>query len=233
MKFLIRKLFNYFGFDVLRHQNTPGKYIWLEKYNIKTVIDVGANKGQFVLDFSSKVKDINYISFEPIAKVCDELRLNTRHLKIHIHNFALGLKEEVVEINANNYSPSSSILDISDLHRKNYKNAVNTTKQEIIIKRLDDSINPLTLETNIMIKMDVQGFEENVILGGSNILKKCKVALIETSYFEMFKGEALFDEIHNRMKDLGFRYYGNVYQVFDKHDGSILYSDSLFINESI
>jgi hypothetical protein len=82
-----------------------------------------------------------------------------------------------------------------------------------------------------MVKIDVQGFELNVINGGSNFLKKVNILLIEMSYDELYIGQALFDDIYMKLNQLGFRFKGNLMQVFNQNDGSVVYSDSIFIRE--
>ena len=56
----------------------PENNIWLQSRGITTVLDIGANTGQFANRINEILPDVNIISFEPIKKCYDELVLNTK-----------------------------------------------------------------------------------------------------------------------------------------------------------
>jgi hypothetical protein len=56
--------------------------------------------------------------------------------------------------------------------------------------------------------MDVQGFEDRVIAGGLRTLERASVLWVETSFVELYEGQPLFADIHDRLRDLGFEYRG-------------------------
>ena len=96
----------------------PENNLWLQSRNIKNVLDIGANTGQFAIRINEILPNVNIISFEPIKKCYEELLINTQDLKMKAFNCALGEAEEPQEINISAHSPSSSLLPMADLHKE-------------------------------------------------------------------------------------------------------------------
>ena len=119
---------------------------------------------------------------------------------------------------------------MSETHKNLFPHTREHSEEEVLIKRLDDL--DLNLEKEILIKVDVQGFEDKVIAGGENTFKKARVVLMETSFVELYKGQPTFDQIYEKLKSLGFAYKGSLQQKISK-TGEIISEDSIFININI
>jgi FkbM family methyltransferase len=134
------------------------------------IIDVGANIGQF----SSAVKffypDARIIAFEPDLKVCERYKNNlSRHENVEIHNVGLGAKSHLATFYRSKVSAASSFVrDPSEF-------IIGQTK--IDIKTLD-SFGLFGID---LLKIDVEGYEGEVIDGAKKTLAKSKFALIEVS----------------------------------------------------
>lgn len=215
------------GYSINRY--TPPDYRWITNRGIKTVIDVGANEGQFANTINTIIPGVRIHSFEPVKKCYRSLVESNKHLNIATYNFALGDKNYKSIINVSSHSPSSSLLKMADLHKEIFEFSQEHTTEEIEIKTLDSIEPELKIDYNLLIKMDVQGFEDKVIEGGKNTIPKAEILLIETSFKELYEKQVLFDNIYNHVKELGFYFAGNYQQTPDPKDGSILYADSVFI----
>ena len=79
--------------------------------------------------------------------------------------------------------------------------------------------------------MDVQGFEDRVIRGGVEVIKKAVACIVEVSLDRFYLGQARFSDLVILMNDLGFDYAGNLEQVYAS-DGHVIYFDAVFINHS-
>ena len=216
-----------FGFQIKKYK--PENYIWLSNLEIKTIIDVGANTGQFAKKFSKILPKSKIYSFEPIKKCYEALVKNTEGLNVESFNLALGNMSGEIEMNVSTFSPSSSILEMNKIHEDLYPHTKGSKNEVIKIQRLDDILPFNTLEKNIFLKIDVQGFEDKVLKGAIDNLKFVKVILIEMSYVELYKGQPLFDDIYHILSELGFAFKGNIEQTVNQFDGSPIYSDSIFI----
>ena len=170
-----------------------------------TIIDVGANKGQFAFAASEIFPDANIISFEPVPEVFQELKKNVSGIKnIQLFNKALGSEVGKIKFYKNKYSHASSALPI---HKNQTELMPGTSEVEAIevdVEKLEDYLQQDKLAGPVLLKLDVQGFEKEVLVGGGSELSKIDYLLFETSFIEMYEGEPLFDEMHEFVKSKGF-----------------------------
>ena len=143
-------------------------------------------------------------------------------------NYALGNENGEKTIYLNEYSPSSSILEMNELHKKAFPFTEKTIPEKIEIKKLDEISTDLNLVKPLLIKIDVQGFEMEVIKGGLKTIKQADIIIIETTFEELYNGQPLFHEIYTFLQELGFIFKGNFDQLTNPNDGNILQADSVF-----
>ena len=107
----MRKLINALGIDIHRFVRKPGTYDFLTHYNMKTVLDIGANIGQSALEFRALLPSARIYSFEPLPD-CFEKLVRTMGKDVNFKGFpiALGATAERVSIQESSYSPSSFLL---------------------------------------------------------------------------------------------------------------------------
>jgi FkbM family methyltransferase len=206
----------------------PENNLWLQNRGINYVLDIGANTGQFANRIHEILPSVKIISFEPILSCYHELLENTKSIPVKAYNYALGEVEEKQEINISQHSPSSSLLPMADLHTQVFAGTGFKEKETVSIKKLDQVFAEFNVNGKFMVKIDVQGFEDKVIKGGLETLKKADCILIETSFEELYKGQLLFDGIYQLLTQIGFIFKGNYTQALNKQDGRILYAESLF-----
>jgi FkbM family methyltransferase len=201
---------------------------------ISTVVDVGSNEGQFALHSSLAFPNARHYCFEPLSGPFDVLSSKfARNKNFSLFNYALGYLEGKSYIFANEYSPSSSILEMNELHKTNFEFTRQSSREEIEVKRLDSLLNLITPDLATLIKIDVQGFETDVLKGGHDFIKKCGVLIIEMSFKKLYKDQPLFHEVYSILYDLGFRYHGNIEQLLSPINNQILQADCLFFNQCI
>jgi FkbM family methyltransferase len=232
----LRKVLNKFGFEVvklehLNHTVQMGK--WLSQLNIKTIIDVGANEGQFAMGISKVLPEAHIISFEPISSVFATLQANVKGLNVTAHNYALSDADGTAEINISQNLVSSSILNMEDLHKNLYPQSSYVSKETITLKTLDGMINLAECKPNILLKIDVQGYENKVIGGGHNVIKNVAAVIIEFSYQPVYEGQWLFEETYDYFTSNGFKFLGFADQVLAKQSQLPLYGDAIFVKREL
>jgi len=238
LKFYINTLVRLFGYQFVKKQTlsyliNTNHFKWFRDLQIKTIIDIGANEGQFALAMNNGIPDATFYSFEPLKECFDALKKNTTNIKhIEYFNYALGEVEDEQIINHNEYSPSSSFLKMGDLHKSVFPNTSNTIMEKIKIKSLDSFYGKILFEKKVLLKIDVQGYELNVLKGAKKILKKTDIIIIETSFFSLYEGQPLFHDIYEYLISENFSYYGNFEQLANPHDGQILQADAIFLKNS-
>lgn len=162
-----------------------------------TFVDIGANVGSYTI-LASKHTEANTISIEPAPStyecVLDNLNINRINDKVIALNIALGSEKGTVHF--------TQVFDT--MNHVAYKNEENTI--EVPINTLDNvlanGVNPLLL------KIDVEGFETNVIAGADKTLQNenLQAIIIELNGSGAEYG---FDEkeIHNTLLARGFTPY--------------------------
>lgn len=148
------------------------KFLSLIRKNIKkddVFFDIGANIGQHGLYASNFCKSV--YSFEPIQRLYNQLELSiNRNNFNNIHAFNIGLGNEEKEIPI--YSDAANVGGSSVLI-----SAGKFLEQVIQIKKLDDFLLNNPTEVN-MVKIDVEGFELEVLLGARKMFEKYKPKLL-------------------------------------------------------
>ncbi|WP_293303690.1 FkbM family methyltransferase [Pedobacter sp. UBA5917] len=172
---------------------------------LSTIIDAGANKGQFAIAANHFYPKAQIHSFEPLPEVFTVLQHNTSRLSvISTYNMALGNSNGTLEFYSNAYSHASSALHVSALQKDMLPKTARSQQIEIPVQRLDDLHHKINFNAPVLLKMDVQGFEKEVLKGAANCLHQIDYLLFETSFVQMYDGEPLFDEMHDFVKKLGF-----------------------------
>jgi FkbM family methyltransferase len=205
---------------------------WLLRAGIKTIIDVGANTGQFARAIHEVLPEASIYSYEPLRDCFVELQRTMSGIKnFQAFNTALAEIEGEAEFYRSAWSPSSSLLPMQQLHKQNFPFTSGESRETVKVRRLDDCAKELKIENEILVKLDVQGAEDKVIVGGKTLLQRAKVLVVETSMDSLYQGQPLFADIFKLLDGLKFRYKGALNQAFSPLDGSILYADSVFIHE--
>lgn len=208
------------------------KFIWIREMDIKTIFDIGANVGQFSLEICEVFPGMYVYAFEPVRTCYKELQ---KKMKKYVNHrsfpFALGESNGELSIYVSEFSPSSSLLKMSDAHKKAFPFTEKIKEEKVVIKTLDGIIEEmnLTIEDNMLIKIDVQGYEDKVITGGKNTISRAKVVITEVSFIELYDNQPLFDSLYIQLKNLGFKYAGNLQILFSPLNGMPLQADTLFI----
>lgn len=184
-----------------------------------SVLDIGANIGHHTLFMSKCVGDYGKVfSFEPISEMVDRIRENIEinDIKnIEVNNFGLGSKEEVKKI----------YIDTKDVGSSSLIKKEDSDESLISIKTLDS----LNMNRVNFIKIDVEGYEYNVLLGAEKTIQRLKPIMI-LEYSPIFYKR--YDNTHSK-KIINFllenRY--NIYLIDHKYKRVKDYLELEFILE--
>jgi FkbM family methyltransferase len=205
------------------------KWEFCRRYNANTVLDIGANSGQFAELIRRVLPECRIVSFEPLQQCYKQLKDNKNiGQPFTALQMALGNESGTVSINRNDFSPSSSILPMNQLHVSELPQTAKTTSEEIRVEKLDEISASINIRKPYFVKIDVQGFEGQVIQGGRQTLVEAEAVIVEISCLPLYEGAPSFDQIYQMMKGIGFEYRGNVDQWKSSKDDRILQIDALF-----
>jgi FkbM family methyltransferase len=220
-----------FGLDIRRTSSPEFNYKWLQNQNIQTIIDIGANEGQFAERIHKILPEAKVYSFEPLNDCYCKLVSNLKHIAgSRAFNFAIGdVDDSNVEMRRSRFSPSSSLLKMAKLHKEEFPYTDGEIIEKINVRRLDGIANELNIEGNMLIKIDVQGFEEKVLAGGIKTISMATVVIIESSVEQLYEGQSSFDRVIDTMRKLGFAFKGCWDQLKSPIDGRVLSCDLIFM----
>jgi FkbM family methyltransferase len=198
----------------------------------KVILDIGANNGMFTKTANYLFPKAKIYSFEPLPECFKSLKTITdTHPNIRVFHCALGDTNGETTINKSQYNCSSSILMMSDLHKMVFPYSANSSKETVSIRRLDDIMADEQLLDPVLVKIDVQGYERNVVVGGRTILERAQYLICEISFKELYKGQPLFDDIYEDLSSLGFKFSGQLGELKNPFSQEVLQIDGLFIRE--
>lgn len=222
------KVRNYFSESDWR-RNAVGE---LMARRVDSVLDVGANSGQYATGLRQAGFDGRIISFEPLSAQFARLtRSSAADPRWDCRRCALGDFDGTVMLNvAGNGGASSSILPMLGRHRQVFPQENYVGTQQVGIRRLD-AVAPELLRRDdaVFLKIDVQGFERQVVSGAiSTINEHCAGIQLELSFETLYEGDMLIDEALRLMESLGFELAGVAPGFIDVRNGRVLQADGVF-----
>lgn len=238
MKKLLKKLIRRTGFDVKRvsllTSDALRTRLLCDHYQVDLVLDVGANVGQYASGLRESGYSGRIISFEPLSSAHAALEHASRGdaLWTVASRMAIGNFDGEIEINIAENSYSSSVLGILDAHVKAAPHSAYVGSELVPIRRLDMlASDDMRNANSIFLKVDVQGFELQVLEGASGLLPRVKGIQLELSLVPLYAGQALFKEILERTGQLGYELHA-IYPGFsDRRTGRMLQMDGIFFRQ--
>ena len=246
IKDAIRSVLRRFGYDVRRvaaptaaaqpgsdewwrRTQSGDNRAWFEQLRCRTVVDVGASVGDFSALALQAFPESTVHAFEPLAECQGKLRERfAGDARVRVHAMALGAQRGDRPLLRSAFGPSSSLLPMADAHVRNFPFTRDVTPEPVRVERLDDVLEAAEIREPLCIKLDVQGYEGEVIEGGRATLARAAVLIVEMSLEPLYQGQPLFDAVYRKLHDLGFEYAGNLAQLLSPDDGHVLQVDAVF-----
>jgi FkbM family methyltransferase len=197
---------------------------------VDTIIDVGSNKGQFILIIDKFFKNTKVLSFEPISELL-EIQKNffVNRKNIRFFNFGVGSINSKIILNITRQKDSSSILEIEKKDKLGKKFDI-IEKRQIDIKKLEDVVNSEKLNGSVLLKLDVQGYELEVLKGAVNILPKIKYIITEVAENQFYKNQVTENVIIKYLNDKNFKImkFTNIFKI---ENTNYIQKDVLLVNK--
>tara|TARA_Y100000768_G_scaffold347557_1_gene295907 strand:- start:1454 stop:2140 length:687 start_codon:yes stop_codon:yes gene_type:complete len=192
---LIEKIFH--PLSVFHHKRI---FMYLDKLDIDKIIDIGSHRGEFLEKMLEIEKIDSFYAFEPQKDIFDYLyKKFSTNKKINLFNYAMDREISQKKLKINELSMTSSLAEINEksLYLK-LKNFLTSSKSNFIgeymveTNTIDNVFKDVNLKKTLL-KIDVEGFEMNVIQGSQTKLKEIPFLLLENQFGNHYKNNDFKD----------------------------------------
>jgi len=203
-------------------------------HDFDTVLDVGANRGQYATELREYWSYENKIvSFEPMSQaysmLCEQMQGDDRWQG---KNWALGESKTEQTINIAGNSASSSLLGMTKAHTDVLPHSEYVGKETIEVRALDDEFADLVPQGDkVLLKVDTQGYELEVLKGATQSLKHIAALQLEISLSPLYDGAPLVEDVVGHARQAGFVPYWFLPGFWNTKTHQQLQIEGLFVRE--
>lgn len=210
---------------------------WLRAAGIGLLVDVGANNGHWLecLMRFVAVKRVEACEPNPTTSAAFSARFAGRQDTIRLHPVAIGRETSAATLYATqNASFASLLAPDAALLSSAYDPAHVAVEQQLAVpvRRLDDVLADCA-ETRALpidlLKIDVQGYEAEVLAGATETLARTRVLVIEANYTAHYQDAPTFEAIWPTISRAGFALYTMSDPWRSQADSRALWADAVFI----
>jgi FkbM family methyltransferase len=195
----------------------------------QVIYDIGANVGTWTLLAKALFPSAEIHAFEPLPFHARQFQEAVASVAgVALHEIALGSQTGETRMKITDFTDASSILSLTETAKRHW-NLKEAREISVQIHRLDDWILNERLPYPDLIKLDVQGFELEVLRGAPLSLANTSAILTEVSFFEVYRNQCLFHELSVFLAESGFR----LVALRGATEGKVplLQSEALFLSE--
>jgi FkbM family methyltransferase len=193
------------------------------------VVDVGASRGQFSLVCRRINPAARIVGFEPLAEPARVYRaLFAGDHEVRLCETALGGASGRVIMHISARDDSSSLLPIAQAQSDNYPGSGEVGTREVAVSTLKEAISDQEMGRHSLLKIDVQGYELEVLRSADMLLSRFQWVYVECSYVPLYEGQPLANDVTDFLEARGFTLSGRYNVSCIKGTGQPLQADLLF-----
>jgi len=193
-----------------------------------TVVDIGANRGQFAMVARRCMPQARVISFEPLPVAATKFRaVFADDDRVTLHEVAIGPVPGNATIHVSKRDDSSSLLPITATQVALFPGTAEVATTTVRVAPLREFVSAEEIQHPAFLKLDVQGYELEALRGCEDMLGQFAYVYVECSFVELYGGQALGDEVIAWLRERGFRLRGVHNMDYDR-GGRAIQADFLF-----
>jgi FkbM family methyltransferase len=207
----------------------------LTHHEIDLVLDVGANEGQYAMALRRAGYAGRILSFEPLRDAWERCsnRASRDPLWSVAPRAALGAQEGQSEIHVASNSVSSSLLPMYETHRAAAPESAYVGTEVVDVRRLDRlGREAIERASRPFLKIDVQGYEREVLEGAREVLDRLRGIQLEISLTPLYAGSPTLTDLLQMMDAWGFAPHALLPGFIDLRSGRMLQIDGLFFRDA-
>ena len=197
------------------------------------LFDIGAHVGQYVRDARAGGFRGRVISCEPQSETFCQLRESASSDSLwEVRKVALGARSGHVELNISDSAYCSSVLPMTDRLREISPTQGYVATEPVEVTTLDELLAEYASHADrIAVKIDVQGYESEVLEGGDSALKRACFIECEINLEPLYEGQSDAAQLFSRLFDRGLRLASTDLAYVDPETGAAAWLDAIFIRE--
>lgn len=192
---------------------------------IRTVFDVGGNVGKMARLYRRIFPEAMIYSIEPVPACYTKLArwAETQNGRVRTFNLALGREPGQARMWWNQTAPGDSSLVPSRFQSKD------GAEIQVQVETLDRLAAGLELQDEILVKIDTEGYDLEVIHGGTELLRRASVVIVEILFFESPDKQPHFGQFMQALGEMGYMFRG--FLGFGVIEGVLHGGDAVFIKQ--
>lgn len=201
---------------------------WIVALAPGTVVDVGANQGQFLQLARRLWPSAAIIAIEPNAALANRLQSTCGDDdKVRIHCCAAGAVSGDATLHVTRDHQNSSVLPPAQEFATERPDDGLLRTETVPMRRLDELLDGVV--GPLFAKIDVQGAELAVLQGFGDRLDDVMALIVETPFEQAYEGASDFHAIYCFLIEHGFAYEGALGTLTSRRTGRVRQEDAIFI----
>jgi len=228
-----RQFLRRLGYEITAHEadSDLGMQNLLAARGIQTVIDVGANQGQYADHVRTLGFQGHIHSFEPGSAAFALLeRASRQDPTWEAHQLALGSEAGVAELMVAQNSVSSSLLPVERAHLDAAPQSRTDSTERVTVSTLDRECE--RAEGPLLVKIDTQGYELPVLRGARDTMSRIAAVQVELSFAPLYAGQSSYLGLLTFLADAGFTPFQLIPGFSDPQSGRLLQADLVTVRET-
>jgi FkbM family methyltransferase len=213
---------------VIDYAQYKSRLLGVRDLQVRTIFDIGANVGKKSKLYRRLFPQAKIHSFEPLPSCFEKLDrwASKQQGQVQTYNLALGSRPDTMTIHFDRSHPGgSTLLDLPSDHHDDYADV------KVRVETLDSIADGLSIEDNIFVKIDVEGFDMDVMRGGMNLLQRASAVIVEAPLVDAPTERPMFADYVNLLGALGYSFRGNLACAYV--EGIPRLADAVFIKGSV
>lgn len=167
---------------------------------IATIYDIGANVGTWSLLAKAILPAAAIHAFEPLAECHEGFQARLAGVSgVQLHKTALGREDATATMYLGEVTDTSSFLRPGPRVQDH-----GAPTSSLPVRALDSFIRAKSLPPPELLKLDVQGYELQVLEGAREALRTASAVICEVSFVELYEGQCLFGDVVTFLAGHGF-----------------------------
>jgi FkbM family methyltransferase len=197
--------------------------------SLQTIFDVGANVGQTAWGLVRYFPNTRIFCVEPVSSTMLELKSNYgNYHNINFVQLAFGKERSEGEMQLHRNSELNTLV-----RTQSRPDDLTGEVERVSIETIDQFCDDNSISRVDLIKMDLQGWELDALLGASGMLKRRAIRFIisEVAFRRVDSDMQYFSDLNEFMETMGFQFCGfyNVYR-YGPAKEFIGFSDAMYVN---